>query len=47
MFAKLLAIGIKKYVDDSMNWLDGGIVMISLIELIATAILSGAGGGSA
>jgi hypothetical protein len=24
-----------------MNWLDGGIVMISLIELIATAILSG------
>jgi hypothetical protein len=30
-----------------MNWLDGGIVIISLVELIATAILSGAGNGSA
>ena len=46
MFTKLFAIGISKYIDDKMNWLDGGIVMISLIELIATAILSGSGSGS-
>jgi hypothetical protein len=46
MFSKIFAIGIVKYVDDQMNWLDGGIVLISIVEMIATAILSGSGGGS-
>jgi len=43
MTAKLLAIGPKKYLGDKMNWLDGAVVIISIIELVMTG-LSGSGG---
>ena len=32
--SKLTAIGIKKYLDDRMNWLDGSVVMISIVEIV-------------
>lgn len=38
MSMKLLAIGPKKYIGDKMNWLDGAVVSISIIEMIMTAI---------
>jgi hypothetical protein len=44
MGMKLTAIGPKKYVMDKMNWLDGGVVTLSLVELAMGAI-SGDGGG--
>jgi hypothetical protein len=44
MTSKLLAIGAKKYLQDKMNWLDGGVVSISIIELVITA--AGGGGGN-
>jgi hypothetical protein len=47
MFSKLLAIGITKYAADRMNWLDGFVVILSLVEMIASAILSGQGTGLA
>jgi hypothetical protein len=43
---KLLALGIKKYCADKMNYLDGFVVLISIFELIFTAVTSG-GGNSA
>lgn len=45
MGSKLFAIGVVKYVNDRMNWLDGGVVILSIIEMIAEAVLSGQGGG--
>ena len=41
MFAKILGIGTKKYVSDRMNWLDGGIVMISIFELVSPILMPG------
>lgn len=38
MGLKLLAIGPKKYVGDKMNWLDGSVVTLSLVEILMTAI---------
>ena len=43
MSFKLLAIGGKKYVQDKMNWLDGTVVLISVFEMVLTAIV-GSGG---
>lgn len=37
MSLKLLAIGVKKYVGDTMNILDGTVVLLSIVELIAMA----------
>ena len=37
MGSKILALGPKKYLSDRMNWLDGGIVSLSIIELIIQA----------
>ena len=34
MFVKLLAIGFGKYIADTMNILDGGVVMLSIFELL-------------
>lgn len=34
MGTKLIAIGIKKYIDDKMNWLDGSVVLLSIFEII-------------
>jgi hypothetical protein len=39
MFAKIFGIGIKKYVGDRMNWLDGGIVMISIFEILSPILM--------
>lgn len=45
MGSKLFAIGVPKYVSDRLNWLDGGVVILSIVEMIAEAVLSGQGGG--
>jgi hypothetical protein len=41
MFSKITAIGIYKYCSDKMNYLDGGVVILSIIEMVAGAILNG------
>jgi hypothetical protein len=41
MFAKILGIGISKYFGDRMNWLDGGIVMISIFEMVSPILMPG------
>ena len=41
MAAKIIAIGIKKYLADRMNWLDGSVVMLSIFEIIYKAAQSG------
>jgi hypothetical protein len=38
MTAKILAIGPKKYLADKLNWLDGGIVSLSLIEILMNLV---------
>lgn len=43
MAAKLLAIGFKKYLQDKMNWLDGIVVIISIVEIVMT-LTAGSGG---
>jgi hypothetical protein len=45
MGSKLLAIGVGKYCADKMNWLDGGVVMLSIVEMVAIAVLDGGGAG--
>ena len=32
LFLKLLALGVNKYCSEPMNWLDGTVVMFSLLE---------------
>lgn len=44
MFFKIVAIGIVKYLRDKMNYMDGTIVLLSLVELI---FMSGSGAFSA
>ena len=34
MFLKILAIGVVKYLRDRLNYMDGAIVILSLVELI-------------
>lgn len=46
MFCKLLAVGPKKYVGETMNILDGAVVSLSIIELTIVAAGDGEGGGS-
>ena len=43
MTAKLIAIGPKKYLQDQWNWLDGGVVCLSLVEIV-TKIMGSSGG---
>jgi hypothetical protein len=45
MFSKLLAVGVGKYAADKMNYLDGSVVMLSILEMVANALLEGGGGG--
>ena len=45
LVAKLLAIGLNKYIADRMNWLDGGVVTLSVFELVMEAILASEDGG--
>ena len=40
MTIKLTAIGFKKYCADKMNYLDGGVVMLSIFEYIIEIILT-------
>jgi len=47
MTMKLTAIGVKKYVADKMNWLDGGIVSLSVMEMVLVAVSGGGGNLSA
>ena len=41
MISKLLAIGVGKYCADKMNYLDGGVVLLSVFEMVIEAILDG------
>ena len=45
MSIKLLAIGPRKYSGNVMNLLDGGVVLLSIVEMIMAAV-SGGGGGA-
>ena len=45
MVFKIAALGIKKYLSDKMNYMDGAIVLLSLIELGMNAA-GGSGGGA-
>ena len=45
MGCKLLAVGPKKYVGETMNILDGAVVSLSIIELTIAAAGDGDGGG--
>lgn len=47
MTVKLIAIGPTKYLRDKMNWLDGGVVSLSIMELLMNAISGGGGNLSA
>jgi len=39
MMVKILGIGVGKYVGDRMNWLDGGIVLISMFEIMQPLLM--------
>jgi hypothetical protein len=41
MVLKIMGIGINKYIGDRMNWLDGGIVLISIFELMKDILMPG------
>ena len=47
MTIKMTAIGIRKYISDKMIWLDGGIVSLSVMEMVLTAVSGGGGNLSA
>jgi hypothetical protein len=47
MASKIIAVGITKYLSDKMNWLDGGVVSLSIMELVMTAVTGGGGNLSA
>ena len=44
MGSKLIAVGVGKYCADKMNYIDGSVVMLSVIEMVIDSILSGEGG---
>ena len=46
MTSKLLAVGPKKYCGEKMNLLDGGVVMLSIVEIVIAAGGGEGGGGS-
>ena len=37
MFSKIIGLGIKGYLRDKVNWLDGVVVLLSMVEIIAFA----------
>ena len=43
MVAKQIAIGLNKYLAETMNWLDGFIVLSSIFELVYSAAIGGEG----
>lgn len=46
MTVKLLARGPKKYAKEPMNLLDGGVVTLSIVEIVMAAAGGGSGAGS-
>lgn len=46
MTLKLLAVGPKKYSSEVMNLLDGGVVTLSIVEMVMSAAGGGSGAGS-
>jgi len=46
MGSKLLAIGVGKYCADKMNYIDGSVVLLSVVEMVADLILAGDGGSN-
>ena len=46
MTLKLLARGPKKYAKEPMNLLDGGVVILSIVEIVMQAVGGGSGAGS-
>ena len=45
MGLKFIAVGVKKYWLDKGNWIDGSVVMLSIIELAMAAIMGSGDGG--
>jgi hypothetical protein len=45
MVSKIMGIGLNKYTADRMNYLDGGVVLLSVFEMVMEAILAGSKGG--
>lgn len=43
MACKLMAIGVAKYCSDKMNYLDGFVVILSILEMVMEAIFAGEG----
>jgi len=43
MACKLIAIGVVKYCSDKMNYLDGGVVLLSIFEMVAEELMAGGG----
>lgn len=46
MTIHLMARGPKKYASEPMNLLDGGVVMLSIVEILMSALGGGGGGGN-
>ena len=46
MAFKLTAFGVRKYLRDPMNRLDGAVVILSIVELVITATGGSGGGGN-
>ena len=46
MFSKIIAIGPKRYLADRMNYLDGAVVILSIVELAINMSGSGGSGSS-
>ena len=44
MGSKLIAVGVSKYCGDKMNYIDGGVVMLSILEMVINVVLDGEGG---
>jgi hypothetical protein len=44
MASKIVACGITKYTSDKMNYLDGGVVMLSIFEIVMEQVLKGGDG---
>lgn len=45
MGSKVVAVGVVKYCSDKMNYLDGGVVLLSIFEMAATELMQGDGTG--
>lgn len=44
---KLIAVGPSRYLRDKMNYMDGGVVLMSIVELVINSLnTEGNGGGS-